>query len=542
MGCEESGWEERHTQARQGGEFGRFSALSEEDEVEVVPRTCRLVLVSQHATQLDSPSAPPSMGAAVQFDLRSDTESVLSGPDAPQDAFGEDVESVDDEVWSVAGTEEVVSEVEAEVEVAGLGRRPLQAAFLALDQLNVEEIFKQRACVMKVVPQFLKGSYRNAMRVALEEASAESHARQGRGWKLFMMLPRMLLHRPPRGGLVSRDKLVRRFDMFSRGEWSGLIEASAACDLQAAVGRRRRRRRPGDDLERRAARAEMLVHLGELSSARQALEGASVAPGSDQTLAMLSDPAKRPPVLRDPIPEEVSRHVPSSPFELDEHRLLRNLRSARRGAAGGPSGMTVEHLRILLDNTRDSRMFFRICEKLAQGKVPDPIIAAIRVGRMTALRKPDGGVRGIVAGDVIRRLVARTIVQQLEKTVEVATAPYQYALSTRSGCECIAHSLQSMCEMDHTCTVLSIDPIGAFDQISRAAMLDGLLKVAGAGQVLPFVLMFYGAPSAYLWEDDAGVIHTIRQGEGGEQGDALMPLLFALGQHSALEAIQEGAP
>ena len=70
----------------------------------------------------------------------------------------------------------------------------------------------------------------------------------------------------------------------------------------------------------------MLVHLGELSSARQALEGASVAPGSDQTLAMLSDPAKRPPVLRDPIPEEVSRHVPSSPFELDEHRLLRNLR------------------------------------------------------------------------------------------------------------------------------------------------------------------------------------------------------------------------
>ena len=327
--------------------------------------------------------------------------------------------------------------------------------------------------------------------------------------------------------------------MFSREEWSGLIEASAVCDLQAAVGRRRRRRRPADDLERRAARAEMLVHLGELSSARQALEGVSVAPGSDQTLAMLSDPAKRPPVLRDPIPEEVSRHVPSSPFELDEHRLLKNLRSARRGATGGPSGMTAEHLRILLDNTRDSRMFFRVCEKLAQGKVPDPIIAAIRVGRMTASRKPDGGVRGIVAGDVIRRLVVRTIAQQLERTVEAATAPYQYALSTRSGCECIAHSLQGLCEMDHTCTVLSIDGIGAFDQISRAAMLDGLLNVAGVGQVLPFVLMFHGAPSAYLWEDDAGVIHTIRQGEGGEQGDALMPLLFALGQHSALEAIQE---
>ena len=33
--------------------------------------------------------------------------------------------------------------------------------------------------------------------------------------------------------------------------------------------------------------------------------------------------------------------------------------------------------------------------------------------------------------------------------------------------------------------------------------------------------------------------HTISQGEGSEQGDALMPLLFAVGQHSASEAIQE---
>ena len=28
------------------------------------------------------------------------------------------------------------------------------------------------------------------------------------------------------------------------------------------------------------------------------------------------------------------------------------------------------------------------------------------------------------------------------------------------------------------------------------------------------------------------------QGEGGEQGDALMPLLFSLGQHGALVAVR----
>ena len=46
---------------------------------------------------------------------------------------------------------------------------------------------------------------------------------------------------------------------------------------------------------------------------------------------------------------------------------------------------------------------------------------------------------------------------------------------------------------------------------------------------LSFVHMFCGRPSAYLWEDVEGTVHTINQGEGGQQGDALMPLLFSLG-------------
>ena len=54
---------------------------------------------------------------------------------------------------------------------------------------------------------------------------------------------------------------------------------------------------------------------------------------------------------------------------------------------------------------------------------------------MTALRKKDGGVRGIVVGEVIRRATARTVAQQLGPAVEVATAPFQYALSTHMHCK-----------------------------------------------------------------------------------------------------------
>ena len=177
-------------------------------------------------------------------------------------------------------------------------------------------------------------------------------------------------------------------------------------------------------------------------------------------------------------------------------------------------------------------MFFKIAESLAPAEVADAVIQTVRMGRMTALRKPLGGVREIVAGDVIRRLVAHTMAQQLGPQVEAATSPFQCALSTRAGSECVAHVMQGL---DDHYTVTSIDGISAYDLVVRAAMLDGLLNRVG-GEALPFVRMFCGSTSSYMWEDADGVEHTIRQGEGGEQGDALMPLLFCLGQ---LEAVQE---
>ena len=96
----------------------------------------------------------------------------------------------------------------------------LREAFLELDLLSLPDHVKKRACIMKNVPRFLKGPFRNALRVALEEATSEQACRQERGWKLFILLPRMLLHRQPRGGLIPKEKLVQRFEAFGRGEWA----------------------------------------------------------------------------------------------------------------------------------------------------------------------------------------------------------------------------------------------------------------------------------------------------------------------------------
>ena len=426
-------------------------------------------------------------------------------------------------------------------------RAVLVEGFASLDEFDLRTVFQRRAVVMRTmrtVPPILRGPFQNALRIAMDEAiggiEVLDELRQERAWKLFLLLPRMLLQRPGRGGLVPRSKIEDRLRLFAEGRWADLVNESIQSTLLGSeVARRKRRRQEDDDVVRRAARAEKLVSIGELSAARQALEGASVAPGTLRTLQELTNPEKRPAWPRSPIPPDIDGYEPEEQLDLSSAALFKNIRKARRGAAGGPSGMTVEHLRPLLECDRALDSLHKFAHIMARGEVPDRIEPVVRLGRLTALRKPDGGVRGIVVGDVLRRLVARTIAQQIADQVEAATAPFQYALKTRAGSECVAHILQHLTDLDPRATIVSVDGIGAFDLVSRNAMLRGLLSIEDGGKVLPFVRMFYGQRSIFLWEDEVGDVHDIPQGEGGEQGDPLMPLLFSLAQHAALVATQE---
>ena len=171
---------------------------------------------------------------------------------------------------------EVVAPVE-EVTISPV----LRDAFRYLDIVDVSNIFQRRASVMRSPPKFLCGAFRPAVRVALQEivrgAERVDERAQCRGWKLFLLLPRMLLFRPPRGGNIPKQRLVDRFTAFSQGDSELLLRESEGCDGAASRGFQRRRRNQIDTPERRADRAQSLIMIGEVSAGRQALEGAPLA-------------------------------------------------------------------------------------------------------------------------------------------------------------------------------------------------------------------------------------------------------------------------
>ena len=67
--------------------------------------------------------------------------------------------------------------------------------------------------------------------------------------------------------------------------------------------------------------------------------------------------------------------------------------------------------------------------------------------------------------------------------------------------------------------------------------MEGLRQLPVGNTVLPSVRWSYGRQSCYLWEFDDGEIHHVLEGEGREQGDAMMPKLYCLEQHRAWRAV-----
>ena len=187
-------------------------------------------------------------------------------------------------------------------------------------------------------------------------------------------------------------------------------------------------------------------------------------------------------------------------------------------------------------------LLYKVAQRLASAQVPNVICDAMRVSALTALLKPNQRIRGIASGDAFRRLVSKTLARQFRDELRDAVFPHNVGLSDCSGTDAAIHAIRFLTDSFPGKIVLSIDGVGAFDHVCRARMFEQLLEHPRLAQLVPFVKQWYGTASEFRWVDDDGVSYPIRQGDGGEQGDAMMPALFCLALHPALEQIRNLLP
>eukprot|EP00973_Karenia_brevis_P032268 4448510-Karenia_brevis.AAC.1 len=74
---------------------------------------------------------------------------------------------------------------------------------------------------------------------------------------------------------------------------------------------------------------------------------------------------------------------------------MQALRGAGRGSAADLAGARYEHYRVLMEDEDAWSAFCLLIQEFARAQLSDPVLQALRLGRMTALREDNGRVRGI---------------------------------------------------------------------------------------------------------------------------------------------------
>ena len=226
----------------------------------------------------------------------------------------------------------------------------------------------------------------------------------------------------------------------------------------------------------------------------------------------------------------VQFHTPENPVTLNARVFATSLRGASNGSSPGPGGCSFEMPKVCLDDGELHQLLIAAAEDFARASIPQEIFWAFQKAHVIALAKKDGGVRGIATGTSFRRLVAKSLARQFAKYVESVCAPFQFALSTRAGTDCVGHAVRAMTDAQWHWRIRPC--------VSKRHVVETALRISPPWTSL-FCQSHVFRPSRYLWRDSAGVQHVILQCEGGEQGDPLMPLFFSLGIHDFLTEIKD---
>jgi hypothetical protein len=177
-------------------------------------------------------------------------------------------------------------------------------------------------------------------------------------------------------------------------------------------------------------------------------------------------------------------------------------------------------------------------QRLIAGKLDPVITEGLGSCTLIALAKPDGTIRPIAIGEVLRRLAGKAICYQLKEVMRNFFFPFQYGVQTRGGCEQIVHTIRAHHYLNRNDVLLRIDCVNAFNRVSRRAFLQAILDNRQFSNIFPFVAQFYLPHSPlHVVGKDGSVSDTIPSKSGTQQGDPLGPFLFALAIHKSIEEV-----
>ena len=186
--------------------------------------------------------------------------------------------------------------------------------------------------------------------------------------------------------------------------------------------------------------------------------------------------------MQDKHPQAPPPMLPPGPtppsVEVSDRIVLQDVKSFPKGSAPDPSALCPSHLHEAVCCPSPDRAcqvltsLTKFVNLLATGSAPCSICPHLCGATLLASRKKNGGLRPIAVGEVLRRLVSKSLSSATRHEAFNSLAPLQQGVSVRGGCEAIIHSVSQLMSSEtpeHYWTLL-LDFSNAFNSINRESM------------------------------------------------------------------------
>ena len=230
---------------------------------------------------------------------------------------------------------------------------------------------------------------------------------------------------------------------------------------------------------------------------------------------------------------------PGPTAELRERMLEEAAKLLKRWpsrAAPGPNGSRFEHWGSVTYDTQAWEAAAQVIVMFALGECSEPFLRANLGARLFALRKPNGKLRPIACGSVLRRLAARAVCAACREDIQRGCGKLQFAVGRKAGCEHVHKSISARACARSQDVVLKFDCSNAFNSMPRQLVLDAVQARAPA--LMPVASAWLCLQTDHLYWSDGGKGLQVHASTGVDQGCPLSPGLFAIGLAPSLERIQ----
>ena len=288
--------------------------------------------------------------------------------------------------------------------------------------------------------------------------------------------------------------------------------------------------RPQPTTEDNIRRADRLAREeGQFGKAMQALHSHGIAANSADTLAVLRS---KHPESALPAPADT---IPSHALKVSSKQVIQHLQSFAKGSAGSRSGWRVSHYLALCRFHSFVAEFTFFINMFLSSRIPQDLSALVVSGSLVPILKKDGGIRPVVVGEVIRRLISKLCVEYIRPDILQYFQPVQLGVGVSGGAEAVLHAFNRAIraeDFDAQLLLVLVDFENAFNEVNRQSFLDIVRERFPA--IYPWVFFCYsiGAP---LFLSSTVLYATT----GVQQGDPLGPVLFALVLHPFLQYLRD---